>query len=240
MNITQAIILAAGLGTRMGEASAKTPKALFPLAGRPLIDHVIAALRDAGIDKIVVTAHAHADQLIEHLRKNAPDILISDERDQLMNTGGGVARAFSLLRDAPFITHNCDSIFPDKMSKMSKKLASNFDPQTMDALLLLKADLSRKGDFFLNKDGRAEQSQTDKEGDYIYTGAQVFSPALMRNPPDGAFIMDVFWQRAQSAQRLFGRILTETWLHVGTARELKEAENFISSRPKTTMLRSDP
>ena len=113
MNITQAIILAAGLGTRMGKVSDNTPKALLKLAGRPLLDHIITALRAAGMDKIVVTAHAHAAQIIAHLQKTAPDILVSDEHDQLMNTGGGAVKGFSLLRPEPFFTHNCDSIFPE-------------------------------------------------------------------------------------------------------------------------------
>ena len=238
MNITQAIILAAGLGTRMGKVSAHTPKALLKLAGRPLLDHIIAALRAAGMDKIVVTAHAHAAQIIAHLQKTAPDILVSDERDQLMNTGGGAVKGVSLLRPEPFFTHNCDSIFPEISAQKNifKSMAKNFNPEKMDALLLLTKTQSSSGDFFLDDDGRAAQN---KKGEYTYTGVQILSPALVQNAPDGAFEMDVFWQRAQSAHRLFGHILNQSWLHTGTQQELQEAENFLLSNPQIPMLRSE-
>ncbi len=226
MNIKQAIILAAGLGTRMGKASDHTPKALLKLAGRPLIDYIIGSLREAEIENIFVTAHAHADQIMRHLEKTAPEIIISDERGQLMNTGGGVAKAFSLLQDAPFFTHNCDSIFPK--NNFFKKMAQGFDSQKMDALLLLAASRTGSGDFFLKENGQAEQSQKNQSGDYVYTGVQILSPALMRGLPAGSFVMDVFWQRAQNAGRLFGHVLSEPWLHVGSADELQQAEKFLS------------
>ena len=238
MKITQAIILAAGFGTRMGKVSAHTPKALLRLAGRPLLDHIIAALREADMDKIVVTAHAHAAQIIAHLQKTAPDILISDERNQLMNTGGGAVKGFSLLRAEPFFTHNCDSIFPEISAQKNifKSMAKNFNPEKMDALLLLKKTLSRQGDFFLDENGRAAQN---KAGNYTYTGVQILSPAVVQNSPDGAFEMDVLWQRALSAHRLFGHILTQGWLHTGTKKEFQEAESFLLSHPSAPMLGSE-
>ena len=242
MKITQAIILAAGFGTRMGKVSAHTPKALLRLAGRPLLDHIIAALREMGMDKIVVTAHAHAAQIIAHLQRTAPDILVSDERNQLMNTGGGAVKGFSLLRAEPFFTHNCDSIFPEISAQKNifKSMAKNFNPEKMDALLLLTKNqsgtLSNQGDFFLDDDGRAAQN---KAGNYIYTGVQILSPAVAQNPPDGAFEMDALWQCALSAHRLFGHVLTQDWLHTGTKQEFQEAESFLLSHPSSRMLGSE-
>ena len=230
---TSAFVLAAGLGLRMRPLTDRMPKPLVPLAGRALIDHVLDRIAEAGIGRAVVNVHYLADQLERHLARRAvPAITISDERARLLDTGGGLRKALPLLGDGPLLVHNSDSVWIERGAGNLGRLVAAFDPDRMDALLLLAERASSlgydgRGDFSLGPDGRLARVARGGEAPYVFAGASVAMPALMRDTPDGAFSLNLPWDRALAAGRLFGLVLDGTWMHVGDPRALAAAEGLI-------------
>jgi MurNAc alpha-1-phosphate uridylyltransferase len=231
-----AMVLAAGLGTRMRPLTDTMPKPLVKVAGRPLIDHVLDRLVDAGVEIAVVNVHHFADQLIEHLgRRLRPRIAISDERGLLLGTGGGVRKALPELGDGPFFHINSDTIWVDGVKPNLARLAEAFDPAAMDALLLLSPTTDSigytgRGDFAMAPDGRLTRRRDRNTVEFVYAGAAILRPALFIDAPEGEFPLTDIFDRAAKKGRLFGLPLDGLWMHVGTPAAVKEAEAAMRGR----------
>ncbi|MFK8253404.1 nucleotidyltransferase family protein [Ancylobacter terrae] len=229
------MVLAAGIGKRMRPLTDTRPKPMVEVAGRMLVDRVLDRLDAAGVERAVVNIHHHADLLEAHLARRArPAITISDERGVLLETGGGVLKALPLLGTAPFFTINSDTIWIEGIRPNLRRLAAQFDPGRMDALLLLAATSASigydgPGDFLMDADGRLERRGERGIAPFVYAGAAVLTPDLFtRAPlPAGAFSLNRLFDRAGAAGRLFGLRLEGVWMHVGTPGSVVEAEEAI-------------
>ncbi len=230
-----AFVLAAGLGTRMRPHNGHLPKPLVTVRGKSLIDYGLDRLADAGIEQAVVNVHYLADALEQHLTKRKrPQIVISDERAELLGTGGGIARALPKLGSAPFFLINSDTFWLDGVKPNFSRLAEAYDPQTMDALLLLAATAGSigyegRGDFSILPDGRLRRRGDHEVVPYIYAGAAILSPALFAGAPDGAFALTRLFDQAAGKGRLFGLRLEGVWMHVGTPQAVAEAEAALAA-----------
>jgi MurNAc alpha-1-phosphate uridylyltransferase len=228
-----AMVLAAGMGTRMRENSKKKPKPLVEVRERALIDHVLDRLAQAGVANAVVNVHYLADLLEEHLLpRKRPRISISDERKQLLGTGGGIAKALPLLGNAPFLLANSDSLWIEPATSNLVRLARFFDRLRMDAALLLAAIESARGyegrgDYSLEASGLLKRRPERGSAPYVYMGVSILSPSLFDGAPRGAFGLSDLFDRAEKAGRLMGLKLEGTFLHVGTPEAITEAEKFI-------------
>jgi len=231
----RAMVLAAGLGTRMRPLTDSTPKPLIKVAGKPLIDHVLDRLADAGVRRAVVNVHHFAEQLQRHLaHRQHPKIVISDERGLLLGTGGGVRKALPEFGDAPFFHVNSDTIWIDGVKSNLSRLADFFDPATTDALLLLapttgSVGYSGRGDFSMTSDGRLLKRTEQEVAPFVYAGAAILSPALFKDAPSGEFSLTALFEHAADAMRLHGLRLDGVWMHVGTPEAIGEAEAAIRS-----------
>ena len=230
-----AMVLAAGLGERMRPLTDRMPKPLVPVAGKPLIDHVLDRLAAAGVERAVVNVHYLADLIEQHLKsRTKPRIVISDERGKLLNTGGGVVKALALIGSVPFFHVNSDTIWIDGVKPNLERLAEAFDVAAMDALLLL-APVSTsigypgRGDFTMAADGRLTRRGERDIVPFVYAGAAILQPALFKDSPDGAFSLTTLFQRAEAAGRLHGLRLEGVWMHVGTPEAIKDAEAAITA-----------
>ena len=233
MTIDRAMVLAAGLGTRMRPLTDTLPKPLVPVAGKALIDHVLDRLADAGVTTAVVNVHHMADAIERHLKdRTQPKTLISDERGELLDTGGGVVKALPLLGERPFFHVNSDTIWIEGVTPNLGRLAAMFDPAGMDAVMLLAATATSigyegRGDFSMAPDGRLTRRGEREVVPFVYAGAAVLSPALFANAPQDAFSLNRLFDRAIEAGRLFGLRLEGTWMHVGTPGAIRAAEAAI-------------
>lgn len=228
-----AMVLAAGLGTRMRQLSRTLPKPLVKVARRALIDHVLDRLAHAGVAQAVVNVHHFADLVEAHLAaRTRPRIAISDERAKLLGTGGGIAKALPLLGHAPFLLVNSDSLWIERATANLVRLAKFFDRQRMEAALLLAAvedarGYEGRGDYGLEADGRLERRSGRGSAPFVYMGVAMLSPGLFEGAPRGAFGLGELFDRAERAGRLMGIRLEGTFLHVGTPEAVKEAEAAI-------------
>lgn len=230
-----AIVLAAGQGKRMRPVSAVTPKPLVEVGGRALIDYCLDGLAAIGVKRAIVNVHYLADLIEAHLKgRDAPQIVISDERDFLLETGGGIRRALPLLGDAPFLVRNADSFWLEGVRPNLAWLAGGWDVAKMDGLLLLASTVrsigySGRGDFILEKDGRLTRRPERTVAPFVYAGAAIFSRRLFDNAPDGAFSLNVLFDRAIEAGRLFGVRLDGTWINVETPGSIEAATEAIAA-----------
>jgi MurNAc alpha-1-phosphate uridylyltransferase len=232
---TKAIVLAAGLGKRMLPITATMPKPLVKVAGQSLIDFALDKLHEAGMETVVVNVHHFADMLEAHLRTRAfPRIVISDERDELLETGGGVKKALPLLGTDPFVTFNSDSMWIEGAGPNLKRLVAAWDAERMDILMLV-APLSTsvgyegRGDFHRDEDGRLRRRGSDDRSDFVYAGVAIVKPELVPGTPDGAFSANAFYDRAIANDRLYGLPLDGQWLHVGEPHTIAEAEKCLAA-----------
>ncbi len=225
-----AMILAAGLGTRMRPLTNTRPKPLLEADGRSLIDRALDCIRAAGVERVVVNVHYLADQIEAWAgNQTSPEIILSNERDQLLGTGGGVARVLGELGDAPFFVFNSDSFWTDGPVPALDRMRAAWDADKMDCLLLLSdhahsVGFDGPGDFIANDEGRLQRRPAGGEADFIYCGCYLVSPRLFNSPPPGAFSMNVLWDAALDGGRLFGLVHDGLWLHVGTPAAIKQAE----------------
>lgn len=230
-----AVVLAAGQGKRMRPLSAVTPKPLVEVGGRALIDHCLDGLAAVGVKRAIVNVHYLADLIEAHLkRRRTPKIVISSERDRLLETGGGIRRALPLLGDAPFLVRNADSFWLEGVRPNLAWLAGGWDATRMDGLLLLASTVrsigySGRGDFILDKDGRLTRRPERTVAPFVYAGAAIVSPRLFDSAPEGAFSLNVLFDRAISAGRLFGVRLDGTWINVETPASIKSATEAIAA-----------
>lgn len=231
--IKTAMVLAAGLGERMRPLTEKTPKPLIEVGGKALIEHVLDKLADAGVETAVVNVHYLADQIEARLAgRQRPCVLFSDERAQLLGTGGGVVKALPLLGRRPFFHFNSDSIWIDGVKSNLAHLADAFDEAAMDALLLLASGTvsigyAGRGDYFMRTDGTLSRRAERDVAPFIYAGAAILSPALFDGAPAEAFSLTRLFERAEDKGRLFGLRLDGVWMHVGTPDAIKLAEDAI-------------
>ena len=229
----RAMVLAAGLGERMRPITDTMPKPLVKVDGRAMIDHVLDRLAAAGVERAVVNVHYLADQVERHLAaRQKPRIVISDERAKLLDTAGGVVKALGELGREPFFHVNSDTIWIDGVKPNLTRLAEAFDPDRMDALLLLAptADsigYSGRGDFTMGPDARLQRRHEQQVAPYVYAGAAVLTPVLFAGAPEGAFSLTRLFDRAAEAGRLHGLRLEGVWMHVGTPDAIALAEAAI-------------
>jgi MurNAc alpha-1-phosphate uridylyltransferase len=228
-----AMVLAAGLGTRMRPLTDTKPKPLIEVAGKPLLDHVLDRLADAGVERAVVNVHYLAEQIIAHVAsRRRPRVTISDERRLLLGTGGGVVKALPDLGTAPFFHINSDTIWIDGVRPNLTRLAETFDFARMDALLLVAATSGSigydgRGDFSMAPEGRLCARGEREIAPFVYAGVAILSPGLFRNMPEGEFPLTLLFKRAQDGGRLFGLRLEGLWMHVGTPDAIGLAEQAI-------------
>jgi MurNAc alpha-1-phosphate uridylyltransferase len=229
----RAMVLAAGFGTRMRPLTDDRPKPLIDVQGKPLIDHVLDRLAGAGVEVAVVNVHYRADQLERHLTaRTAPHVIISDERDEVLGTGGAMVKALPHLGAAPFIHINSDTIWIDGAASNLARLAQAFDAETMDALLLLaptadSVGYEGRGDFIMAPDGRLTRRPESEVAPFVFAGVAILSPALFADAPQGPFALTMLFDRAAEAGRLYGLRLDGVWMHVGTPEAVAEAEAAI-------------
>ncbi len=225
-----AMVLAAGLGTRMRPLTDDRPKALVEVQGRALIDHVLDRLADAGVEKAVVNVHWFADRLEAHLaaRGRSPGIVISDERAELLETGGGLKKAHPLLGEDPVFVANIDSVWIDRGDALAD-LVRLWNPETMDAALLLarregSIGFEGDGDFFLRDDGGLAFRGAAASAPYAYMGVHITRPGYADNGCEGPFSLSPLWRKSAAQGRLFGCVLDGDWMHVGDPHARDQAE----------------
>lgn len=234
-NPRSAMVLAAGLGERMRPLTEKIPKPLVKVCGTALIDYVLDKLAAAGVERAVVNVHHFADKIERHLAgRTRPQIVVSNEREKLLGTGGGVVRCLGQLGNAPFFHVNSDSIWLDGVHPNLDRLAGNFDVQRMDGLLLLapvagSVGYAGRGDFSMQPDGRLLRRSEREVVPFVYAGAALLAPALFANAPPGPFALTQVFRRAEEQGRLFGLRLEGLWMHVGTPEAIAVAEAAIVS-----------
>jgi MurNAc alpha-1-phosphate uridylyltransferase len=231
-----AMVLAAGLGRRMLPLTETRPKPLVEVAGQPLIDHCFDRLRAAGVRKAVVNVHYLADVLEEHLQNRVQgiEIAVSDERGQLLETGGGMVRALPLIDADPFLVVNSDNLWIDGPVDSLRLLAANWDDARMDALLLL-VPLARahchkgQGDFHMSASGKLRRRKPGAVAPFVYTGIQIVSKRLLEGEhPSGSFSTNIFWDQAIAAGRLFGVGHQGLWFDVGAPENIAKTEEVLA------------
>ena len=227
-----AMVMAAGLGTRMRPLTNDRPKPLVEVAGKPLIDHALDRLAEAGVARAVVNVHHFGDAVEMHLRgRTVPAIAISDERDQLLETGGGLIRAQALLPD-PFFCVNSDNVWLDGPTDAFRQLSEAWQADRMDALLLLVShtratNFRGKGDFHMDAAGRLIRRHGEV-APFIFTGIQLIAKHLLREAPEGAFSTNILWTRAIEEGRLYGTAFTGEWFEVGDPQAIAPTEAALA------------
>lgn len=234
--IKQAFILGAGHGSRMRPITDTMPKPMVPLGNKPLIDHVIDRLKKVGVEKFIVNVHYLADQLEAHLKARTDiELIISDEREALLDTGGGLIKAKHHLDDAPFFIHNSDSVWIESEGVVKSNLTRMVDMFNADKMqsLMLLADREKslgydgKGDFELHADNRLTRRTGDVTTDYVFAGASIAHPSLLNDAPASAFSLNKLWDNALANKTVYGVKHQGLWMHVGTPQSLDEAEKCL-------------
>ncbi len=228
--IDTAMVLAAGLGTRMRPLTDERPKPLVRVAGQTLIERVLVHLSKAGVTRTVVNTHYKGDMIADHLAQH-DGIILSPEQD-LLETGGGVRHALSHLGEKPFLVINSDALWLDGPKPALRRLADAWNEDTMDALLLLQRTASIRsetgpGDYFLDSEGYASRRYENAIAPYLFAGVQILHPRLFEGSPDGAFSLNLLYDRAEEAGRLHGLVHDGEWYHVGTPAQRDRAEYEI-------------
>ena len=245
----RAMVLAAGLGTRMRPLTDHQPKPLITVAGKALIDFALDRFDAAGVARAIVNVHYFADQMETHIKGRSeqgrgPDIAISDERALLLETGGGLKKAWGLLGDDPVFCTNTDAILIDgDGADPCQRLRNAWNPETMDALLLLvpptaTSGYDGKGDFDIAGDDESGGVssgplawRTGATAEFVFTGLQIIKTSLLHDTPDGPFSTKILWEKAAAQGRLHGIVHDGRWMHVGDPEGLAAAEAWFSANP---------
>jgi MurNAc alpha-1-phosphate uridylyltransferase len=231
-----AMVMAAGLGKRMRPLTATRPKPLVELAGKTLLDHTFDHLRAAGVRKAVVNVHYLPDALEAHLANRVVGIetVVSDERDQLLETGGGLVRALPLIDADPFMVVNSDNFWVDGPVDSLRLLASSWDDEKMDALLLL-VPLARahchngQGDFHMSANGVLRRKKPGTVAPFVFIGIQMLSKRLFKDElPEGPFSTNILWDRAIAEKRCYGTVHQGLWFDVGTPSAVRVTEEMLA------------
>jgi MurNAc alpha-1-phosphate uridylyltransferase len=224
------MILAAGRGERMQPLTDSTPKPLIPVAGASMIDRAMKSLAEHDVRDIVVNVHHLGEQIAAHLAGRAQIV----REDRLLETGGSVKNALTLLGDGPYFILNGDGLWRDGATPMLSRMEALWDPARMDALLLLHPietaigrEAKDRGDYFLDADGHARHRGAANSAPYLFASVSVCDARLLQDSPDGPFSLLKLWNRAETAGRLFGLVHDGQWFHVGTPNALAEAERVL-------------
>ncbi len=229
-----AMVLAAGLGTRMRPLTNAMPKALVRVCGKALLDHALDALAQAGVARAVVNVHHFADQVAAHVAaRTQPQVIVSDETARLLDSGGGVALALPHLGAGPFFVLNADTFWVEGYRPNLARLAQAWNDETMDILLLVSAMATAvgyggKGDFSMDGLGRLVRRAERQIAPFAYAGAAIMHPRIFTDAPPAPFSLNLLFDRAIEAGRLHGLRMEGLWLHVGTPQAIREAETAIS------------
>lgn len=231
-----AMVLAAGLGRRMRPLTATRPKPLVEVAGRTLLDRALATLTAGGVKQAVVNVHYMADRVEAHLANRATglEIRISDERPQLLETGGGITQALPLIGSDPFLAINADNIWIDGPYSAVRLLADRWQPDAMDALLLMVPQARANchagpGDFHMDGVGRLRRRVPGRLAPFVYTGLQMLSKRLFDGEQPAPFSMNRLWDKAVANGRLYGVVHQGLWFDVGTAPAVRQAEQLLGT-----------
>ncbi len=230
-----AMVFAAGLGTRMRPVTDHLPKPLVKVAGKPMLDHVLDRFATAELATAIVNVHYLADQIEAHLSARArPRIIVSDEREKLLDQGGGIRKVLPLLGEAPFFLANTDAFWIDGPTDNLRRLAEAWNPDEMDVLLLVAATTTSvgvdwAGDFLMSPDGRLARRNESEVAPFVYTGVGIIKPQLFAAEAREVFRLAPFFFAAAEKGRLHGRRLDGLWLHVGTPQAIDEAERRIGA-----------
>ncbi len=236
MTITRAMVMAAGRGTRMQPLTNDRCKAMVEVGGTALIDWTLDKLAAAGVEQAVVNIHHFADELEALLkRRTAPEILISDEREALLETGGGLVKAAPLLGEEPIFVANIDALWIDGATPELDKLAHAFDPERMDFLLMLSSldhqlGFDGAGDFFLEPDGRIRRRGDAPATPFGYAGVQVMHPRVLKGRKVEPFSTNRLWDEALSKGRVFAQVMDAFWMHVGDPASRDLAEQHLEAQ----------
>jgi len=228
-----AMVFAAGLGTRMLPLSRTCPKPLIKVAGKALIDHVLDPLAQIGLPQAIVNVHYLADQIEAHVKNRlAPQIILSDERAQLLDQGGGLRKVLPLLGDDPFLICNTDAFWVEGASSNLRRLINTWQPEIMDILLLVapaatSIGVDSSGDFLMDAEGRLSRRAENGVAPFVYTGVGIMKPELVAAEKKDIFKLAPLFFEAALKGRLFGLRLDGLWLHVGTPEAIEEAEQAI-------------
>lgn len=232
--ITQAVVLAAGLGKRMRPLTNTVPKPLVKVGGRALIDYALAKLMEAGVKKVCVNLHYLGDQIRAHLENMREMEIVFSEEPNLLDTGGGVKQAKALLDDGPFYVINSDNIWTDGAEPLLLRLAENWDEGAMDVLMACQTlenaiGYDGLGDYFVEIDGTARRRAVhEPEAPHVFMGIQVLGANALKDTPDGAFSLRAVYDRAQEAGRLHALLHDADWFHVGSPKGITQTENRLS------------
>ncbi|WP_442865054.1 nucleotidyltransferase family protein [Bosea sp. NBC_00550] len=230
------MVLAAGLGQRMRPITDTLPKPLVQIGGKAMLDHMLDRLADAGVEEAVVNVHHLAGQVEARLAdRSQPRITISDERAELLETGGGVKKALPLLGAAPFFHVNSDALWRETGRPAMQAMVEAWEPERMDMLLLLadrqtSIGFDGAGDFFLGDDGRLARRGSAASAPWVYAGVAILKTELFADTPDGPFSLNLLFDRAIARGRLFGERLEGRWLHVGTPDAIAPAEAAFATQ----------
>lgn len=234
-----AMLLAAGLGSRMRPVTDTMPKPLVKVAGKSLIDWMLDPLGAAGVVEAVVNVHYMAEMLRQHLAtRTSPRIVISDETEHLLDTGGGVVKALPLLGPVPFFVANCDAIIHDKNEPAAGRLANAWTDK-IDVLMLVHPretahGFDGAGDFFVSDDSRMIRRGNDVTAPYVYAGLQIVHPRALAHAPAGPFSLNRIWDTALAADRMRAVIHEGDWFHVGTPEAIGATEALLASACEST------
>jgi MurNAc alpha-1-phosphate uridylyltransferase len=228
------MVFAAGLGKRMRPITETMPKPLVKIAGRTMIDHMLDRFAEIGVKRAIVNVHYLADQLEQHLvERKTPEIIISDERDKLLDQGGGIKKVLPLIGDQPFFICNTDAIWLDGARSNLTRLRERWDAHPMDILLLVAASATSTGvdwagDFLMDADGRLTRRAESEVAPFVYAGVGIVKPQLFADVKEDVFRLAPYFFAAAERGRLFGQRLDGQWLHVGTPGAVEEAERAIA------------
>jgi N-acetyl-alpha-D-muramate 1-phosphate uridylyltransferase len=229
------MILAAGLGKRMRPITDTLPKPLVEIGGRSMLDHALDRVAAAGVETAIVNVHYLADLVEARLAtRTRPRVIVSDERGQLLETGGGIRKVLPLLGPEPFLLMNSDSLWIEGPRSNVSALIAAWNPAQMDILLLLAASATSvgydgKGDFSMDPEGRLARREERRMTPFVYAGVAILKPELFKDTPEGSFSLNLLFDRAIANERLYGLRLDGQWLHVGTPDAVHEANFRIAS-----------
>ncbi|QJB70604.1 nucleotidyltransferase family protein [Parasphingorhabdus halotolerans] len=230
------MVMAAGLGTRMRPLTNTRPKPLVEVAGKAMIDHCFDKLEQAGVSTVVVNTHYLPDALESHLASaDYPfEFRVSDERLQLMETGGGLVQAQQLIDEDIFFSINSDNLWTDGAENSFQRLADDWNDNQMDGLLLLVPrdsayNYNGAGDFELDEMGRISRRKPESRAPYVWTGIQLLSKRFLRDAPEGPFSTNILWDRAIGEDRLFGIVHDGDWFEVGSPDAIEPTEKALAS-----------
>jgi len=229
-----AMMLAAGLGTRMRPITDHTPKPLVKVGGKALIDWSLDQLAAAGCERAVVNVHHLAPQLVKHLAaRQQPAITISDETTQLLDTGGGVVKALPLLGNQAFFVFNCDAITADGATPMLNRMRAAWNPETLDVLMLVTSietahGFDGAGDFFVDADGTMKRRGAAARAPFVYAGVIIMHPRSLANEPAAPFSMNKVWDKALAAGRMKALVHDGAWYHVGTPEAVSATDKLLA------------